>query len=123
MNKVTLNIIGLAGFGFDFTAFDSSDDTIGAKTYKAFSELISMHSIVFAFFPFLKYIPSTRNVKALLNMRYLNSVVLELVKSKREALKNPNCKSNDILDLLIAAHDEDTGFKLTDAELSAHAKT
>jgi len=54
MNKVTLNIIGFAGFGFDFTAFDPSQKTLGAKTYKAFSELISMHSMVIAFIPFLK---------------------------------------------------------------------
>ena len=54
MNKVTLNIIGLAGFGFDFTAFNPDPTTIGAKTYTAFQELIAKHSVVFAFIPFLK---------------------------------------------------------------------
>ena len=54
MNKVTLNIIGLAGFGFDFTAFNPDPNTIGAKTYKAFKELIAKHSVLFAFIPFLK---------------------------------------------------------------------
>jgi hypothetical protein len=54
MNKVTLNIIGLAGFGFDFTAFEREKDTLGLQTYRAFSELISKHDIITAFVPFVK---------------------------------------------------------------------
>mmetsp|Transcript_20201 Transcript_20201/g.25613 ORF Transcript_20201/g.25613 Transcript_20201/m.25613 type:complete len:369 (-) Transcript_20201:66-1172(-) len=123
MNKVTLNIIGLAGFGFDFTAFDENEETVGAKTFKAFSGLISMHNLIFAFFPLLKYIPTPRNIRALRNLLYLNGVVLELVKSKRATLQAREGSPRDVLDLLIAAHDEETGFKLTDSELSAHAKT
>lgn len=48
-----------------------------------------------------------------------------MVKSKRESLKNKqdDYQPTDILDLLIAARDEDTGFQLTDTELSAHVKT
>lgn len=63
------------------------------------------------------------NIQAGRNMLFINNVVLELVKKKREAIKNTNHVPKDILDLLIAARDEETGFKLTDSELSAHAKT
>lgn len=54
MNKVTLNIIGLAGFGFDFTAFSDDKNTSGAKLYEAFSSLITQHSVLLAFIPILK---------------------------------------------------------------------
>ena len=54
MNKVTLNIIGTAAFGFDFSAFGDDKSTIGYKTYEAFSSLINFHSWVTAFIPIAK---------------------------------------------------------------------
>ena len=54
MNKVTLNIIGTSGFGFNFSAFDDDQNTIGFKTYKAFSGLIHAHDVITAFVPIAK---------------------------------------------------------------------
>ena len=52
----------------------------------------------------------------------MNRVVLELVKSKRKRLSEQS-KFHDILDILIASRDEETGFSLSDNQLRAHVKT
>lgn len=70
----------------------------------------------------IQWFPLPRNIKAGLNWRFLNSVVFQLVKTKRASVQTEE-RPKDILDLLITARDEDTGFQLTDADLSAHVKT
>ena len=55
LNKITLNIIGDAGFGVSFDAFeDPALGTLGQRLYKAFSHIITEHTILNSFIPFAR---------------------------------------------------------------------
>lgn len=65
-----------------------------------------------------QYLPTPRNLSTGRNIVLLHRTVLYVVKEKRDGTEG--LPYADILDILIAAKDEETGFHLTDSLLAAH---
>mmetsp|Transcript_8429 Transcript_8429/g.10425 ORF Transcript_8429/g.10425 Transcript_8429/m.10425 type:complete len:501 (-) Transcript_8429:41-1543(-) len=126
-SKLTLNIIGLTAFGFDFDSF-GEEDSIGKQATTRFTNLIAggnsnIANMLVFFFPPLVNLPIGlfRNVKDDIN--YTNDLVRALIKEKRLHAANQEDsidQHNNLLDILLASQDTKS---MTDQQLADHVKT
>lgn len=125
---MTLNIIGLSAFGFDFDSL-SDEDSIGKEATKRFTNIIAggrsqiLSSILFLF-PVAMNVPLGFFKSVREDIDYTDELVKALAREKRAQLaKNPISSSENhtnILDMLLCSQDIKS---ISDQQLAEHVKT
>ncbi|EED78315.1 predicted protein [Postia placenta Mad-698-R] len=135
LNKMTLDVIGLAGFNYDFDALNI--DGKPNELNQAFSvmfrslESFSMFSLLKAFIPALRLIPDSRSQRIANARKVMRRMGMKLItKKKSEILRlaadgekeKGNLQSRDVLTLLIKANmatDLPESHRLSDEDVLA----
>lgn len=108
LSRITLDIIGLAGFGYDFKAL-SSENGSGSPLYKAFKALLShkrrdyFHQSMFTLqnlFPAIGKLPISANRKMDQRMSVMREEGRKIIDSKRSDLNETSKDNKDIISLL-----------------------
>lgn len=108
MMHLTLRIAGLAIFAHDLT---NEVDRIGS-TFTTLDPLISRYTS----FPFPPlWVPTPRNRRLLAGLNTLNTVIYALIAERRKQLADTDAP--DLLSMLLAARDEETGLGMSDQQL------
>ncbi|KAI8989048.1 cytochrome P450 [Trametes punicea] len=144
LNKTTLDIIGLAGFGHDFGALNPEGRP--SELNLAFREFLSSSPggsasflAVIAFnFPILRWIPTQRGRKAMSAIRVIRRIGRELVEQKKaeimretsekhlDGIERKDLQGRDLLTLLIRANmanDVPESQRLSDEEVIGQIPT
>lgn len=107
-NKVTLDIIGVAGLGRDFKALSNADDPL-VKNYEEILEPTSEKLVFFIFNlifgrKLVSWLPWSLNERLMATTGTLRGFCHELVQQKREIMKKEGEEQLDILSLLIRSN-------------------
>ena len=113
LSRLTLRILGRCLFERDLT--DDADAVGGAL------KVVLHHTIekLAAFFPLPGLVPTPRNLRFRAALRALDRVVLSLIAERRR----DGADRGDLLSMLLAARDEETGEGLSDRELRDEVMT
>jgi len=107
-NKVTMDIIGVAGLGREFNALKNSDDEL-IQNYEEILEPTAEKAAYFAcqiiFGPIILKTPWRMNERLRVTTGNLNRITSQLVRDKREAIKANADENFDILSVLIKSDD------------------
>ncbi|KAL7411750.1 putative cytochrome P450 [Mrakia frigida] len=136
IGRATLDVIGLAGFGFAFDSMKTAENEL-ANAFKrmfAASQDITVLAILQNFFPIFKMIPSKRAKVTKESLGILNRVASEMVAEKKAAVlalsdgkvEKGDLLGRDLLTLLVRANmasDLPPSQTLSDAELAAQITT
>ncbi|KAJ3281487.1 hypothetical protein HDU76_008917, partial [Blyttiomyces sp. JEL0837] len=128
MLKVTLDIIGKAGFGHNFNAVNNQQSTLH-ESFLNLMSLLSLNASTAAetMFPFLQNIPSKRKQQIDAARAIVDQSAAELVKGHKEAINTARLddKGNNLMRLLIKANMEevDPAKQITDGEMAAQITT
>ncbi|KAF9965356.1 hypothetical protein BGZ70_004998 [Mortierella alpina] len=121
----TLDIIGQAGFGYDFRSLVNPDSELS----QAYRELFEMTSNIVAllriFLPFYVYIPFEHNRRRWRAIRAIDRVTSHLISEKKsnaisDAFDSEDEKARDLMSILIRGNEQVGSLedgKLTDQEL------
>ncbi|EIW62528.1 cytochrome P450 [Trametes versicolor FP-101664 SS1] len=141
LSKATLDIIGMAGFNYDFHTLDGGEKP--NELYAAFRQLfanlrpVSLFGYLSAWFPFLKMLPNER-LKALngaaASIRRIGgkivadqkASVLQAAAEKHHDIERKDLQKRDLLTLLIKANmatDIPGDQKMTDADVMGQIPT
>lgn len=125
-NRLTLNIIGLAAFGFDFEAFhEGPEPSLGQVASRRFHRILvgTPQALTFAInmIPPLRHMPIASLEELKDNTAYTNALVGSMIDQKRSCDRSG--EPSDLLEILVDARDEDSGAKLSDDDLIDHIKT
>jgi cytochrome P450 len=113
MMKVGLRIASTTLFSTDITA---EADSIG-RAYREAFDYISHRMNSPSWIP--TWLPTPRNLRFKRAKKLLDRVVLELIAARRRSASQPE----DLLSLLLATQDEETGVGMTDRQLKDEALT
>ncbi|KAF9107237.1 hypothetical protein BGX29_006923 [Mortierella sp. GBA35] len=130
LSSCALDIIGLAGFGFDFQALTMPENDL----VKAFSRLFGSSNVLGQFLrnmvPYYTLLPFKHNRERSDDAEAIDRVSDQIIREKRaQAIAtNPSYKSEgkDLMSILMRANDKFGSLeveKLTDAELKAQVTT
>jgi cytochrome P450 len=113
LSRLTLRILGRCLFGRDLT--DEADAVGGAV------QVVLHHAIdkLAALFPLPGAIPTPRNLRFRAALRALDRVVMSLIADRRR----DGADRGDLLSMLLAARDEETGDGLSDQQLRDEVMT
>lgn len=107
-NKVTMDIIGVAGLGREFNALKNSDDEL-IQNYEEILEPTIEKTIYFAcqivLGSIVNRLPWRMNERMRVTTSNLNRITNQLVRDKREAIKANADEHFDILSVLIKSND------------------
>ncbi|TFK53095.1 cytochrome P450 [Heliocybe sulcata] len=127
MNRVSLDSIGIAGFGHDFGALRGKTSTV-AEVFDAFNAIRPSFLAIVGFilgpiFPFLVYLPTER--KALTtrwteNVAEMSAQLLERTKKADEA--GVKAEEKSLMGLLLKAENADSDLRMTEDEIMAQMK-
>ncbi|KAJ3022510.1 UNVERIFIED_CONTAM: hypothetical protein HDU68_009062 [Siphonaria sp. JEL0065] len=131
LGKPTLDVIGRAGFNFDFNACLGGDVNVNSL-FAAFNVAVKSFGmpdiLIRMLFPTLRYIipgliqTRLEYERALVTIKESCSTILE--NRKRELVENPNAEGTDLLsDVLRANLLEDENTRLTDDEVMSQCMT
>ncbi|KAL9092124.1 MAG: hypothetical protein Q9165_004557 [Trypethelium subeluteriae] len=107
-NKVTMDIIGLAGLGREFNALKNSDD----KLIQNYEEILEPTSEKVLFFTlnilmgrsFVRLLPWKVNARMRITTSTLRDICRQLVRDKRELIKMRGAEQIDLLSILIKSN-------------------
>lgn len=128
LSKLTLNIIGMSAFGFDFDSM-SDDPSVGKEATAHFTSVVEgspsgfLRFLIFVF-PVLVHSPLLVQ-KAKKSIQYTDELVTAIIREKRvqltEAHIDPETHQfNNLLEILLASQDSSA---LSDQQLADHVKT
>src|SRR5262249_33731667 len=115
MMKLGLRIAGTALFSTDITGQTQADD-IG-RAYRTGFEYVSHRMNSPPLIP--TWLPTPRNLAFARAKKLLDRVVLDLIAARRQ----DSTPKDDLLSLLLAAQDDETGAGMTDEQLKDEALT
>ncbi|KAF9573057.1 hypothetical protein EC968_009107 [Mortierella alpina] len=129
ISRATLDIIGQAGFGYDFRSLVNPDSELS----QAYRELFETNSVMVAllrvFLPFYVYIPFEHNRRRWRAIRAINRVTSHLISEKKAVAvadafesesEDEDKKARDLMSILIRGNEQVGSLedgKLTDQEL------
>jgi cytochrome P450 len=116
MMRLTQRIVGLALFNIDLS---NEVDTVGS-TFTTLLPLLLKYSLVP--FPPL-WVPTPRNRRLQAGIETLNSVVYGIINERRKQSSDPDMTSGDLLSMLLAARDEETGEGMNDQQVRDEVMT
>ncbi|KAG2222645.1 hypothetical protein INT45_008309 [Circinella minor] len=133
LNLVTLDVIGIAGFGADFGTVQGADpNTSGGRLSQAYMDLFSgeasIQRILALFIPIFRHVPTKRNVALRRDIETLHQEAMHIVERGKSQFKDnqqkeENKKSRNLLDLMIGEIDEETGQGMSSKDLQAQCLT
>jgi len=116
MMRLTQRIVGLALFNLDL---DNEVDTVG-QTFTMLLPLLLKY--IFVPFPPL-WIPTPGNRRLQAGLETLNNVVYAIIAERRKQATDPGMDTGDLLSMLLAVRDEETGEGMSDQQLRDEAMT
>jgi len=116
MMRLTQRIVGLALFNLDLS---NEVDTVG-RTFMMLLPLLSKYT--FVPFPPL-WVPTPRNRRLQAGLETLNTVVYRLISERRNRATDPGMDTGDLLSMLLAARDEETGEGMSDQQVRDEVMT
>ncbi|KAF9093149.1 hypothetical protein BGX27_001654 [Mortierella sp. AM989] len=131
----TLDIIGLAGFGYNFKSLTESDDELSEAYREFFHMTSSIRQFLFIQFPLYAYVPTAANRRRSKAIETVNRVCTVLIAEKRAqaqaeksnlGLDDERNESKDLMSILIKGNEnvgsEQDGM-LSDTELKDQIMT
>jgi cytochrome P450 len=125
LQSCTLDIIGRAGFGYDFQALTVPDNELGQAYYQLSVSTTHTIHLLRVFVPFYTEIPFKHNRIRKQCARTIERVTTQIIREKRAQIladKEDSEDGKDLMSILIRANEQigtlDDG-RLTDAELKA----
>jgi cytochrome P450 len=130
LSSLTLDILGKTGFGYEFDALEGK-----ANEALAHYETLARGSSDFRrVIPGYTLLPTKANRQMEESFQKFTSFILGIIEEKRAKLKqassekesgeeNTETKNYDLLDLLIEAHDGESGYRMSDQELLHNVNT
>jgi cytochrome P450 len=116
MMRLTQGIVGLALFNLDLS---DEVDTVG-RTFTMLLPLLSKY----AFVPFPPlWVPTPGNRRMIAGLKTLNTVVYGIITERRRRATDPGTDREDLLSLLLAARDEETGEGMSDQQVRDEVMT
>ncbi|KAF9407653.1 hypothetical protein BGZ94_002614 [Podila epigama] len=124
LSRATLDIIGLAGFGYHFQALTSPDNELSQAYHDLFDVSSRLVQLFRVFIPLYNYLPFEHNLKRKRAIRKVDKVTTKLIADKRAQTLDKNSSeddnSKDLMSILIRGNEQVgslEGGKLTDTEL------
>ncbi|XP_065071287.1 cytochrome P450 4A5-like [Rhopilema esculentum] len=126
--KLTLDVIGETAFGYNFNTLTTGENKVSQSVELILAGRSSvMARLIRRIIPFYDLIPFPENTKMKKAAEIVNGVVAEVIKNKREKLRNggdPNGEiSKDLLGKMILLQDKETGKTLSDEVIEAQVHT
>ena len=116
MMRLTLRIAGLTLFNLDLS---DAVDTVG-RTFNTLLPLL----LQYASAPFLPlWVPTPNNRRLQAGLEMLNSVVYTIISERRKHLTDSDMGTGDLLSMLLAARDEETGEMMNDQQVRDEVMT
>lgn len=116
MMRLTQRVAGLTLFNLDLS---DEVDTVGGT----FTILLSL-LMKYTFLPFPPlWVPTPRNRRMQSALDVLNNVVYAIISERREQGTDPDMNTQDLLWMLLAARDEETGEGMSDQQLRDEVMT
>ncbi len=110
MMRLTQRIAGLTLFNLDL---NNEVDTVGSTLTMLLSLLLK-----YTFIPFPPlWVPTPRNRRLQSGLDTLNNVVYRIIAERRKQATDSSTETEDLLSMLLAARDEDTGEGMSDQQL------
>ncbi len=116
MMRLTLSVVGLALFNLDLS---NELDTVG-RTFATMIPLLSKYT--FVPFPPL-WVPTQGNRRLREGLETLNNVVYGIIAERRKQATDSGTEAGDLLSMLLAAQDEETGEGMSDQQLRDEVMT
>ncbi|KAF9949705.1 hypothetical protein BGZ65_007122 [Modicella reniformis] len=126
LGRATLDIIGLAGFGYDFKALTEPDNELSNAYRELFNTSSNIIQLLRAFIPFYVYIPFRHNLERWRAIKAIDRVSTRLIQEKHAqanaqvALSPEEEEGKDLMSILIRGNEQVGSLedgKLTDQEL------
>lgn len=116
MTRLTLRIAGLTLFNLDLS---DAVDTVG-RTFNMVLPLL----LQYASAPYLPlWVPTPSNRRLQKGLETLNSVVSTIISERRKQLADSAMETGDLLSMLLAAQDEETGEVMNDQQVRDEVMT
>jgi cytochrome P450 len=117
MSRLTLDIVGRTLFS---RHLDDAADEIG----RALTEVLAlMNDRTMRFLPSPLWWPTALNRRLSRGIRVLDRLVFDIIEARRRADETVEDRSEDLLDMLLRARDEETGEGMTDRQLRDEVMT
>jgi cytochrome P450 len=116
MTHLTLRIAGLTLFNLDL----SNDVDLVGHTFTTILPQLTKYFFV-PFPPLWVPTPGNRRVRA--GLETLNQVVYNIISQRRKHLTDPGKETGDLLSMLLAARDEETGERMNDQQVRDEVMT
>jgi cytochrome P450 len=104
LSRTTLDVISVAGFGYELNSLDNADDEL-TKSYRllfTFSRIGRLIGILNIYLPFMRSIPFPRNVQVKVATQTIRAKTSRLVTEKTESMLNKGEIKKDLLGLMVA---------------------
>jgi cytochrome P450 len=116
MTRLTLRIAGLTLFNLDL----SNDADLVGHTFS----VILPQLVKYAFLPFPPlWVPTPGNRRLQAGLETLNQVVYDMISQRRKHLTDSGMETGDLLSMLLAARDEETGEGMNDQQVRDEVMT
>ncbi|MBA2679286.1 MAG: cytochrome P450 [Ktedonobacteraceae bacterium] len=116
MTRLTLRIAGLTLFNLDL----SNDADLVGHTFS----VILPHLTKYSFLPFPPlWVPTPGNRRIIAGRETLNQVVYDIISQRRKHLTDSRMETGDLLSMLLAARDEETGEGMNDQQVRDEVMT
>lgn len=125
-SKVTLDVIGAAGFGYEFNSIKDEHNELNQAYQEILSQIsLSPWTIASQLIPGFRYLPFDRNLKMNRAVTTINAVVNKLIDERKAALKSSKEGVNtDLLAMAIAANEAEVASKrMSEEELRGQVMT
>jgi len=116
MMRLTLRVAGLTLFNLDLS---NDMDTVG-RTFSTMLPLLSKYT--FVPFPPL-WVPTPRNQSLRAGIETLNNVVYGIIAERRKLAADAGSEAKDLLSMLLAAQDEETGEGMSNQQVRDEVMT
>ncbi len=116
MTRLTLRIAGLTLFNLDLS---NEVDTVGCTFNMLLPLLLQYASVPF---PPL-WVPTPRNRRLQAELETLNNMVYTIISERRKQMTDASTETGDLLSMLLAAQDEETGERMNDQQVRDEVMT
>ncbi|KAF9093150.1 hypothetical protein BGX27_001655 [Mortierella sp. AM989] len=129
LGSATLDIIGLAGFGYHFNALTEPNNVLSMAYRELFQSTSNLNQLFYTFIPYYSHLPTRENRRRWEAIKTVNHVSMRLIAEKRAQalaegtnvdLDGEHMESRDLMSILVRGN-ENVGSledgKLTDTEL------